>query len=155
MHMLCEFCGLGLHRFQLQDQGAVVKLFFSRLRKSNKQFANSFGERQLQSQFSGDFESSFQIFNLILDKAAWSKIPINHPLAVKFQDSAFAKTAGDSFANLSGIGAARLCKRETLRNRADGDRDDALVDKLTELPSPVRTYVSQISHGCENRARIQ
>ena len=132
----------------------MVKLFFSSLRKRNKQFANSFRERQPQSQLSGNFESSFQIFNLILDKAARSKIPIDHPLAVKFQDSAFAKTAGDCFANLSGIGTARFRERETLRNRADGDRDDALVDKLTELSSPVRTYVSQVSHGCENQPRI-
>jgi len=44
----------------------MVKFFFSRLRKSNKHFANLFGERQPQPQLSGDFESSFQIFDLIL-----------------------------------------------------------------------------------------
>ena len=133
----------------------MVELFFSRLRKSNKQFANPFGERQLQAELSGDFESSFQIFNLMLDEAARSKIPIDHTLAVKFQNSALAESAHDCFANSSRIGASLFCQCETLRNRANGDCNDALVDQLAELSSPVRTYMSHGSHGSKNWARIE
>jgi hypothetical protein len=133
----------------------MVKLFFSGLCKSRKQFVNPFRERQLQAKLSGDIESSFQVFNLILDKAARSKIPINHTLSVKFQDSALAESAHDCFANSGRIGASFFCQCETLRNRANSDRNDALVDKLAELSSPVRTYMSHVSPGSKNRTRIQ
>jgi len=133
----------------------MVELLFSLLGQGHKQPANSFSQRKPEPELSGHFERRFQVLDLIFNKAAGSEIPIDHPLAMKFQDSTLAKTAHDRFANFGRIGTARFRQCQALGHRADRHRYDALVDKLAELSSAVRTDVSQVPHGRENRVRIQ
>src|ERR1700726_286103 len=80
----------------------------SRIGERHEQLAYPVGEWQAQTEFSGNFERGFQILNLIFYEADWKKIPVDHPLAVKLQDSAFAQAAHDCLANLGRIGSARF-----------------------------------------------
>jgi hypothetical protein len=132
----------------------VIKHLVARFRQIHKQLSDLLRQRQGNTQSGRGFQRGVEILNLVFDDTAGGEVSLDHPLPVQFKNTTLAETSQDCFADFRRVRSAGISEQEAFRDRTDCHCNNALVDELAKLTSPMRTNVRHVSQRGENRTLV-